>query len=175
MVKGFTPRTGQPRNKKFLLLCGLGLIVILLGSALPQLFLAEPTRPAENAISAEQTPQTLSALFGKLFLGTLLIVGVGALASWYFAKQNRQIPEASSSNETMALLGKLPVGRGMVYYVRIKNHRVIAAVDNTGFRSLTPVPVPLLPPSNMEIPSQPAPYIPQTAPTFLEVLKHQQP
>ncbi|MCX7665295.1 MAG: hypothetical protein N2112_07110 [Gemmataceae bacterium] len=174
MAKGFAPRTGQPLNKKFLLLCGLGLMVILLGSALPQLFLAEPALPAEKVVAAEQTPQTLSALFGKLFLGTLLIVGVGALASWYFAKKNRQVPKASA-NETMALLGKLPVGRGMVYYVRIKNHRVIAAVDNTGFRSLTQIPVPVLPPPSTEMPSQPAPYVPQTAPTFLEVLKQQQP
>ncbi len=151
-----------------MLLCGLGLVVVLLGSTIPQYLMGESAAAPEAApapVANEEAPPTISGMFGKLFAGTLVIVVLGCAASWAFAKKNRKVPP-KDPNQPMELLGKLPVGRGMVYYVRIKNHRVIAAVDNTGFKSITQVntlPIPETPPG-------PVAYTPQPAPTFLQVL-----
>ncbi|WP_020468450.1 hypothetical protein [Zavarzinella formosa] len=144
MSNGFDWRRLAPK-KRFATLAIGGLFVMFAGLVLPKLFVNQPEFSGGSPPLAGLQPPvidegpSLPAMLARLVFGLLIVSGL-IVATVRFLKQRQLRPAAAEAKNPIEVLGFLPVGRGLVYHVKIGHHHLLAGTDAFGFKSLLQLP-----------------------------------
>lgn len=142
MSNGFDWQRFAPKNRFATLATG-GIIVVFAGLLLPQLFLNRPAMaPTPDSPTINEGP-TLTAMLLRLLFG--LMTTCGLIVATVALLKRRQTAKPATTKTTapaqpIEVLGMLPVGRGLVYHVRIGENHLLASTDAFGFKQLLPLP-----------------------------------
>ncbi len=129
----------DPRRKRLYSLLATTLFVLVCVFAAPKLLTSpsETPSPAPTTSNAENLP-SIGAMLARLTAGTVVVLALCAGSTYWIARRHRgKVPPNVGP---MSIVGSMPIGRGVVYLVRVGDQRLLASADATGLRSLVQLP-----------------------------------
>lgn len=142
-----------PWNSRWMPVALLGGVAVLAGLILPQL-LPSAAPPAAHKSTESPSPSPLTytpptwpeppnhqAMFLRLFVGTLAVLGLCAGTLWFCRRWMQPGGAPRPHNAQLRLVETLSLGqRCLVHLVQVANRPVLIGVDGSGVKTLVPLP-----------------------------------
>lgn len=148
-----TPSPTSVNRTRLALLCGIGLVVMVVGSALPRLIQLPSMRQSAQAEPAGAGPAgpvdvapEVKATIERILVAASLLVLAGVGVAWVFRR--RRTAPAVVAPKLLSVAAAVPLPHGCcAVLMEVGDRRFLAGVDPSGIRSVIPLPTPTAEPA----------------------------